>query len=359
MAAVVCTDTAQLIGPLQILNGSIVNYRWSVAGALQDDKVIIEAYAAATINELDGAWEYFNYVDPNATQPFVVGQLTILGALMDKAIVDSVQFRYTVQAINTVQVLTNYRMSLLYGDATAHTNNLYYAAVGHADANYYAAVGYAAARVAAAVNYTQALHNAAVAHTNALYYASLAHANGLYNAAVAHSNSLYNSSVSFTRTAATDLQGQVNAINARIASLAGLDVPALTKEITAVANQAAAEVKNAVATAESFATTAAGGAVTAAVAKALTTVQPQIDAIKTETDECLTPLCDTVTPNARQLGNLGKLLSGLTDVGILGLVAALLDEAAHHPGQVVADVESDLAGLVHDAAAGIHDLIGV
>lgn len=69
----------------------------------------------------------------------------------------------------------------------------------------------------------------------------------------------------------------------------------------------------------------------AAVLSLRTALQPQIDALKTETDSCLKPLCDTVTPNASQLGTLGKLLKALESGGWLALLLAAIADATIDP----------------------------
>jgi len=88
-------------------------------------------------------------------------------------------------------------------------------------------------------------------------------------------------------------------------------------------------------------------------------LSPAINALKTETDECLKPLCDTVTPNAKSLGNLGHLLTGLSDAALWAALVALLAEAAHDPAAAVSDVEAALGGAVEGVYRGVADLIGV
>lgn len=105
----------------------------------------------------------------------------------------------------------------------------------------------------------------------------------------------------------------------------------LTQQMAAETNTLHGEITNGVSQAESFAAGAASAAGAAAVAQTLTQVQPQLDAIKTETDQCLEPLCDTVTPNASQLGRLGNLLKLLEGLGLAGLLAALVGQAAVDP----------------------------
>lgn len=119
------------------------------------------------------------------------------------------------------------------------------------------------------------------------------------------------------------------------------------------------QITNGVQQAEQFATNADAGVEAAAVAAAVTQLQPQIDAIKTETDQCLDPLCDTVTPNAKQLGNLGKLLSAFEGAAFLGLIAGLLYELVHDPKGVESDVTGVVQPIANDAIGAIRSLIGL
>jgi hypothetical protein len=151
----------------------------------------------------------------------------------------------------------------------------------------------------------------------------------------------------------------VDGLSATVDSLIGQNVTALQGQITNVAEQAVTEVHNAVVEAEQYATAMSASAVPTAVAQAVAALQPQISKIAADTAECLDPLCSTVTPNAKQLGNLGKLLSGLTDVGLLGILLAVLKEAASHPGQLATDIENDLGGLVSSVSGELRSLIGV
>lgn len=66
----------------------------------------------------------------------------------------------------------------------------------------------------------------------------------------------------------------------------------------------------------------------------------QVAALTTEADTCLQPLCDTVTPNAPKLGNLGKFLSGLEALGIEAAILALAAEAVTDPTAVVNDIDT-------------------
>jgi len=56
-----------------------------------------------------------------------------------------------------------------------------------------------------------------------------------------------------------------------------------------------------------------------------------VQSIATDVTDCLDPLCNTVTPNANELGDLGKLLKGLEGLAELGLLGALVTAAVADP----------------------------
>lgn len=53
------------------------------------------------------------------------------------------------------------------------------------------------------------------------------------------------------------------------------------------------------------------------------------------------------------LGDLGQLLQGLEDAGLLAIMVALIEEARTNPGQVAADINNDLAGPIKDVVASL------
>ena len=81
-----------------------------------------------------------------------------------------------------------------------------------------------------------------------------------------------------------------------------------------------------------------------------------VAAITTEVDECLAPLCDTVTPNASQLGNLGKFLQGLEALGLDVAVAALFTEAVADPAGLARDVTTVMEDVGGPVVAGVRTL---
>ena len=92
---------------------------------------------------------------------------------------------------------------------------------------------------------------------------------------------------------------------------------------------------------------------------AIPLLQSAVTALTAEADQCLKPLCDTVTPRAPQLGNLGKFLQDLEVLGVDVLVGALFVEAVTDPAQVVSDAISLTETLGDPIVTGVRDLVGL
>lgn len=359
MASLVCTTAFQLEQLVAIMDSNEGRYNTAVAVGPANFPPYIRLFQSYALGELHGVVDYFLYTDPNGKQYPAIGIFTAIAALEDSMIANAFQFQYMAYSINTLEVLLQLRQNALQAQAIGYTQGLYWSSIRHADALNAQAVSYAQGLYWSSIGHADSLYNAAIRYTQALQADAVGRATAQFNAAMAHSDGLFNDSIGYTNVQANEVRAQLAGVQASLTSLVGTDVTSLTKQIADTANKAEQEVRNAVAQAEQFATEMSAGAGAAAVAKVVAQLQPQLDALKTETTECLAPLCDTVTPNARQLGNLGKLLSGLADASLLGLLLALLAEAAHDPGRVVADAENDLAGIVNGTVKGLRDLIGV
>jgi hypothetical protein len=83
-----------------------------------------------------------------------------------------------------------------------------------------------------------------------------------------------------------------------------------------------------------------------------------VQSIAVDTAECLDPLCNTVTPNAHQLGDLGKLLKGLEGLAELGLLGALLTAAVADPKAAATGVV-DTMGWVTPLGVTLADAAGL
>lgn len=357
--ALVCTTAFQDEQLVAILDAQQPLFNWTVSGVPSTTPAYIRLFESYTLGSLHGVINLMLYEDPYGKQPWAIPLFTVVAALVDKAIADANSYAYHVQSLNTVAVLLSEEVQLnvadlnnrITGVANALGNDIN---VARAQAETYANGRAAQVQAAGAASAAALGNDINVARAEAEAYTSaVSHDLGTdINNARAQANA-------YTDQVSRALGNDINAVKAQVSSLIGADVSSLTAQIAAEANTAEQQVKNAVATAEQYAQGLTAGVGAAAVAQVLAQLQPQINALQTETDECLAPLCDTVTPNAKNLGNLGKLLGLFTDAAGLGLLLALLVEAAHNPGQVVVDAENDLAGFVGDLAAGVRDLIGV
>lgn len=81
----------------------------------------------------------------------------------------------------------------------------------------------------------------------------------------------------------------------------------------------------------------------AIISQAVTQVQPQLDKITTDINTCLEPLCDTVTPNAKDLGKLGKTLGDFATLGVVGLLVGFAAEAIADPRRAATQAEDALS----------------
>lgn len=145
------------------------------------------------------------------------------------------------------------------------------------------------------------------------------------------------------------LQNQINGQGQQIGSL-NRTIPTLatTAALTSTATVLEQKVANGVSTARQFTTDA--------VTQLQTQLQPQINKLATDVETCLDPLCDTVTPNAGQLGRLGGLLKGLEELGLVALLAAYIAEAVADPRAAATQTE-DALGWTTGLAADLVDAV--
>lgn len=80
--------------------------------------------------------------------------------------------------------------------------------------------------------------------------------------------------------------------------------------------------------------------------------------LEAEATRCLEPLCDTITPNAGRLGNLGNLFHNLELLGVEAAILALGAECLTHPAAVVEDVSSVVNAVGGPVVSGVRDLLG-
>lgn len=99
------------------------------------------------------------------------------------------------------------------------------------------------------------------------------------------------------------------------------------------------------------------GAIAGAIPGILAQVIPRVAALEAEATTCLEPLCDTVTPNAKQLGDLGKLLKDLEGLAAAGALMGLLVAAVEAPAGT-ARVVVDATSWVDTLATDLVDVVG-
>jgi hypothetical protein len=188
-------------------------------------------------------------------------------------------------------------------------------AVGVAEGLYNQAVAVAAADLTTAIHIVEGYHRYDVALAESLYNQAITYAQDLFNPAIA--------------------------------------------ELSTLVRTIPADIAQAVTTAEGYVNQVVPADVAAAVAGILAGVLPRIAVLEAEAVRCLEPLCNSVTPNASQLGKLGSLFTHLESDAFLVLVLAFLGDVALHPDVVVNEAEAVLGGLAHSTLAAYRNLVGV
>jgi hypothetical protein len=215
------------------------------------------------------------------------------------------------------------------------------------------------------------------AYVNALNNQEQADVNGLkaevstaVNNLQANINAVHDELQGTEATVATNLQANINGVYDTLEQQLGQSdtnlqnninhaYDLLQGQIGQVQANLQGNINNALATAEAYAQGLVGSGAPASLIAAVTALQSQVSNIATETAECLDPLCDTVTPQAKRLGNLGKWLSDLEGLGIEALLIALAAECLTDPGAVANDISTVTHEVGDVVITGFRDLIGV
>lgn len=108
--------------------------------------------------------------------------------------------------------------------------------------------------------------------------------------------------------------------------------------------------------AEVYTDDAVSRASTSILAQAATQLETKLAPIATEIETCLDPMCDTVAPNAQQLGRLGSLLKGLEDFGLTAALLAFITEAVVDPVAAASQAE-DVLGWTSSVAVDLVDAV--
>lgn len=123
------------------------------------------------------------------------------------------------------------------------------------------------------------------------------------------------------------------------------DVLNLNNRITSVNTKLEQDISGAISQSEGYATGLVNGLDVPGLRSEVNNLAGQTAQLAQEADQCLTPLCDSVTPNAKQLGKLGNLLKGLEGLGIAALLAGLVTTAIADPTDSARAIV-DVAGWV-------------
>ena len=270
-------------------------------------------------------------------------QWLVLQALSDIAGVGGAAVGAALASLNASEAYAK----TLYNDAIAYAHSLLAVSGSQAQGAYNAAVKVA-----------EDLYNREVAKANSQFTASVLYTAGLYRQAVSISESLYNREET-NRLATQNFNTHLaeNLYN-RVESDLSHNVKDLTAQMASAVNKLEMDIGSSLNAAKAFASQVAGIAEAAAIAKTLAQVQPQLDALKTETDDCLKPLCDTVTPNAPQLGKLGSLLKATEGEAWLVLLFGAIVAAVVDPEGTAVAVDDVLGPDVALVSNSLIDLIG-
>jgi hypothetical protein len=243
--------------------------------------------------------------------------------------------------------------------AYAHASGLFGTAEGDITASLGQALAATAAAEAFAVNVAENLFSGVESDISGLLDTAeafavaqattvLHDAEDLFNRAEADTAGILSTAEAFAQSAASTvldeaahLYNEGIAYTNSVADVLNADIDAVIGEATSVAESAAAV------------------AAAAAAAGVLAQVLPRVVALEAEAAECLAPLCDTITPNAGILGNLGSLLGLLGQAATWALLVELLVGAATDPAAAVADLQSTIVGPINAIARDVSDLIGV
>jgi hypothetical protein len=221
-------------------------------------------------------------------------------------------------------------------------------AVAHADALLGTAETYADNAAAGAEQYANVVGTNVLGAAEGLYNSSIAHADTLYNDAIGTADALYNAAIGYATQVGDDVRSE--AVN--LFGFAETGIRTLEGQVLGIPAEITGAIEGVVPAEIARALAAAGVA-------SIPALLSRVATLEAEATRCLEPLCDTVTPQAPRLGNLGQFLQGLEDLAIEGIILALAAECLTNPSAVVTDVST----VVHDVGdvvmTGYRDLIGV
>lgn len=187
-------------------------------------------------------------------------------------------------------------------------------------------------------------------------WTGLAEIQGLVGTAFAQAVGQERADVAALSTDIAEVQGLVGAVNANLSA----QIAATSTQLQGQIDNVSTVLEGGIVNETSRATAAENGIVNqsipAAMLATLTQVEAKLAPIRTEVQTCLDPMCDTVAPRAKQLGNLGRLLKGLEDLGIAAVLAGLVAFAIAEPESAATDVV-DVGGWMTGFAVELVDAV--
>lgn len=233
-----------------------------------------------------------------------------------------------------------------------------------------AAIGWAQAAVNGALSAVRGWVNNAEAVAAGEVGAALNTAEGMVSQASAAADSLFATAEADIASVASDVVSEANTVLGEAEAFAAGLSDRVLSEANTLFGQAEAALEGAVAGIDSAVSGLAGQlsglegevagiAGTLGILAVIPALLSQVGALTTEADTCLKPLCDTVTPNAGQLGKMGRFLSGLETLGVDVVVAGLFAAAVADPVGLARETVTLVEDVGGPVVAGVRDMTGL
>lgn len=230
--------------------------------------------------------------------------------------------------------------------ATAQAN-----AIAIANQNLGTAEQYADGAAAGAERYADQVGANAVTASRGLFDQAIGYTNTKYNDAVGVANTLHVADIGYANQVADDVRSEA----VRLFGTAQGEITTLQDQVAGIPAEIAGTIQGVV-------PGLIGSALTGANVAAIPGIVAAVQALEAEATTCVEPLCDTVTPNAKQLGQLGSELKNLEGLFAVGALAALLVAAVEDPkgtANAIVDVTGWIPTLTVDLVDSVASAAGV
>ena len=215
----------------------------------------------------------------------------------------------------------------------------------------------AASEVNQAVAAAEGLYNQSIGYANAVRAQAFGYADAVLGQAEAYANdvrtevhleadALYNQAIGYANVVGADVSSEAVTLFGQAEALA----QGLTDSVQSEAVRLFGE-------AEAYTDQIVAGLGVGVIAGEIAGIIPRVLALEAEATTCVEPLCDTITPNAKQLGNLGNLLKGLDGIFDAVLISGLLAAAVADPKDAAQSVV-DVTGWVPTLGVELADAVG-